>query len=164
MKRGGLAMSLINKENFDILQYCEEGKEDEYFEVDENIALVISMLNKKGYKTTFCCSGHAFPGISEFYADSKEAFECIIFSDLQGIRYENDRYKATDRKNAKYCYVGFEEDYPFPKFPDGFIYDEDDKSIEKDYISESDTYDLIQEIVDTMKKLYEWAKELQPLG
>ncbi len=157
-------MSLIHKENFDILQYCEEGKEGDYFEVDENIALVISMLNKKGYKTTFCCSGHAFAGITEFYADSKESFECLIFSDLQDIRYEDGRYKAIDRGNAKYCYIGFEEDYPFPEFPEGFVYDKNARSIEKDYISESDTYDLIQEIVDTMKVLYEWVRGLEPLG
>ena len=156
-------MSLIHKESFDILQYCEEGKDDEYFEVDENIALVISLLNKKGYKTTFCCSGHAFDDMTELYADDKKSFECIIFSNLQDIRYERGRYKAVDRGNAKYCYIGFEEDYDFPELPEGFIYDEDAKSIEKDYISESDTYDLIQEIVDTMKALYEWVKGLEPL-
>ncbi len=156
-------MSLIHKESFDILQYCEEGKENEYFEVDENIALVISLLNKKGYKTTFCCSGHAFDEMTEFYADDKKSFECLIFSNLQDIRYEGGRYKAVDRGNAKYCYIGFEEDYDFPELPDGFIYDEEAKSIEKDYINESDTYDLIQEIVDTMKALYEWVKGLEPL-
>jgi len=156
-------MSLINKENFDILQYCEEGKENEYFEVDENIALVISMLNKKGYKTTFCCSGHAFDNMTEFYADDKEAFGCLLFSDLQDIRYEGGRYKAVDRGNAKYCYIAFEEDYNFPKPPEGFRYDKSNKTIEKEYISESYTYDLIQEIVDNMKTLYEWTKGLVPL-
>ena len=50
---GGRVMSLIHKKSFDILNDCEEGKGDDYFEVDENIALIISLLNKKGYKTTF---------------------------------------------------------------------------------------------------------------
>lgn len=154
-------MSLIHKENFDILDYCEDGKEDDYFEVDENIALIISMLNKKGYKTTFCCSGHAFAGISEFYANDKDAFKCLIFSDLQDIRYENGRYKALDRGNAKSCYITFKEDYSFSKLPKGFTYNENNKCIEKEYVSESDTYDLIQEIIDSMKILYKWVMELE---
>lgn len=156
-------MALINKENFDILHDCEAGKEDDYFEVDENIALIISMLNKKGYKTTFCCSGHAFASINEFRADNKDDFECLVFFDLQDIRYENGRYKAFDRDNAKYCYIAFEKDYSFPSIPEGFAYNKNSKSIEKEYISESDTYDLIQEIVDSMKALYEWTKGLESL-
>lgn len=156
-------MSLIHKVNFDILEYCEDGMEEEYFEVDENIALIIALLNKKGYKTTFCCSGHAFPGISEFYADNEESFECLIFSDLQDIRFEGGRYKALDRGNAKYCYIAFGEDYSFSELPEGFTYDKSYKTIEKEYVSESDTYELIQEIVDSMKALYEWTKGLVPL-
>lgn len=156
-------MSLIHKENFDILNDCEDGREDDYFEVDENIALVISMLNKKGYRTTFCCSGHAFANINEFRADNKEDFDCLIFFDLQDIRYENGRYKALDKDNAKYCYIVFEKDYTFPKLPEGFTYDKSNKTIEKEYVSESDTYDLIQEIVDSMKALYEWVLELEAL-
>lgn len=156
-------MSLIHKEKFDILNDCEDGREDDYFEVDENIALVISMLNKKGYRTTFCCSGHAFANINEFRADNKEDFDCLIFFDLQDIRYENGRYKALDKDNAKYCYIVFEKDYTFPKLPEGFTYDKSNKTIEKEYVSESDTYDLIQEIVDSMKALYEWVLELEAL-
>lgn len=161
---GGIVMSLIHKESFDILNNCEEGKEGDYFEVDENIALIISLLNKKGYRTTFCCSGHAFANINEFRADNKEDFDCIIFFDLQDIRYENGRFKAFDKDNAKYCYIMFAEDYSFSMLPEGFTYDKDNKCIEKEYASESDTYDLIQEIVDSMKALYEWAKELVPLN
>ena len=156
-------MSLIHKEKFDILNDCEDGREDDYFEVDENIALVISMLNKKGYRTTFCCSGHAFANINEFRADNKEDFDCLIFFDLQDIRYENGRYKALDKDNAKYCYIVFEKDYTFPKLPEGFTYDKSNKTIEKEYVSESDTYDLIQEIVDSMKALYEWVLELEAI-
>lgn len=156
-------MSLIHKESFDVLDNCEQGKENEYFEVDENIALIISMLNKKGYKTTYCCSGHAFDGITELYAEDKSTFDCLIFSNLQDIRYENGRYKAVDRGNTKSCYIIFEKDYAFLELPEGFTYDKNDKRIEKEYMSESDSYDLIIEIVDSMRELYEWTNELKAL-
>lgn len=156
-------MSFIHKKNFDILNNCEDGKESDYFEVDENIALVISMLNKKGYRTTYCCSGHAFPDIIEFRSDNKEDFDCLIFCDLQEIRYENGMYKAFDKGNAKCCYISFAEDYSFSELPEGFTYDGNYKSIEKEFTCESDTYDLIQEVVDTMKALYEWVKGLRSL-
>ena len=29
-------------------------------EIDENIAEIISILNKKGYRTMFCCGGHIY--------------------------------------------------------------------------------------------------------
>ena len=44
MIKGGRVMSLIHRESFDILNDCEDGKNDDYFEVDENIALIISMV------------------------------------------------------------------------------------------------------------------------
>lgn len=156
-------MSLIHKKTFDILEYCEEGKEDEYFEVDENIALVISALNKKGYVTTFCCSGHAFAGINDYISDDKDTLDCIIFSNLLEMKYEDGKYKAKDRINTKDCYICFAESYSFPELPKGFIYYKNDKRIDREYVSESDTYDLIYEIVDSMKALYEWALKLEPL-
>ena len=32
--------------------------EDDLPEIDENMCYIISILNKKGYKTQFCCEGH----------------------------------------------------------------------------------------------------------
>lgn len=32
------------------------------FEIDENMIVPIRILNKKGYKTSYCCSGHIFAG------------------------------------------------------------------------------------------------------
>ena len=34
--------------------------EDTNPEIDENIAFSISLLNKKGYRTQYCCEGHAY--------------------------------------------------------------------------------------------------------
>ena len=42
----------ISNENFEIIE------NPTFFEVDEEIAETISILNKKGYKTRYCCAGH----------------------------------------------------------------------------------------------------------
>ena len=59
----------MHKRTFDILQGSNIDNElDDYFEVDELIALPIQKLNLKGYKTEFCCSGHLFPESGEAFA------------------------------------------------------------------------------------------------
>ena len=45
----------ISEESFEILENPGENS----FEVDDLIAPAISMLNKRGYVTAWCCSGHA---------------------------------------------------------------------------------------------------------
>lgn len=37
-------------------------KTDDCFEVDDAIAEIIVVLNRKGYRTAFCCSGHPDAG------------------------------------------------------------------------------------------------------
>jgi hypothetical protein len=45
----------ISEDSFEILENpCENS-----FEVDDLIAPAISLLNKRGYVTAWCCSGHA---------------------------------------------------------------------------------------------------------
>ena len=46
---------------------------DNYFEVDDNIAEAISLLNKKGYKTRNCCEGHLF--LEEFAVGGDETVD-----------------------------------------------------------------------------------------
>lgn len=58
-------MAYINKETFNIRQDVPNSDINDYFEVDELIAPVISILNKKGYYTSFCCSGHPYITESE---------------------------------------------------------------------------------------------------
>lgn len=44
----------IRTDNYEI----EQSPTANCFQVDDLIAPVISLLNRKGYKTAFCCSGH----------------------------------------------------------------------------------------------------------
>ncbi|MEA4969945.1 MAG: hypothetical protein VB051_05355 [Candidatus Pelethousia sp.] len=62
-------MPYMHKRTFEIIQDSNIDNElDDYFEVDELIALPIQTLNLKGYKTEFCCSGHSFPSSGETFA------------------------------------------------------------------------------------------------
>ena len=44
--------------DFEKSRNCEHCGNNYFFKVDELIAPAISIFNKKGYKTQFCCSGH----------------------------------------------------------------------------------------------------------
>ena len=58
-------MVYMNIETYDIVSTYNKEDEDKYVEVDPATAVHISLLNKKGYKTLYCCSGHPF--INENY-------------------------------------------------------------------------------------------------
>lgn len=47
-----------------ILQSEDDTKEVELIEIDKDIVESISILNKKGYHTVFCCSGHIHENVS----------------------------------------------------------------------------------------------------
>lgn len=61
-------MALIDTRTFNIYaQVSVPEVESRSFECDELIAPVIELLNKKGYKTKFCCAGHPYPHYEEMY-------------------------------------------------------------------------------------------------
>ena len=67
-------MAFINKKDFsiisDYLPYNDlKPTPEDYFECDDMIAPTISLLNRKGYKTCFCCGGHPFPFIDNGVVD-----------------------------------------------------------------------------------------------
>ena len=59
-----IIMAYINKNDFSIIKSCQDPRIiDNYFECDDLIAPAISLLNRKGYRTVFCCSGHPYATI-----------------------------------------------------------------------------------------------------
>lgn len=121
----------IDKKEYNIYASFEDAKiESPVFEVDELIAPVISILNKKGYHTEYCCSGH-----------------------MVGI-YTNDYGIPNDD-----CYIKFKNYHDFKVIPDGFDYDVGDiYTIRKYYIG--DSLSVYYSILETMKDLLEWAINL----
>lgn len=76
---------------------------DNYFEVDDNIAEAISLLNKKGYTTKNCCEGHLF--LEEFVVGSDETID--------------DEWETNCE--VEEGYVEFVASITLPSIPDGWV-------------------------------------------
>lgn len=156
-------MAFINKQTWEICNYNSrtDYDENEYFEVDETIALAIAELNKKGYKTSFCCSGHIFDDLSEFRVNAGS------HGTINGVFYEveeDNEPKDYDfiQSNGN-CYISFGSYYDFSNLPKGFICnhnDDDGTVLEKDFVSKAGTLERSFELVDTMSDLYKWVSSL----
>ena len=172
----------ISTENFEIIE------NPNFFEVDEEIAETISILNKKGYKTRYCCAGHI--------EDDCYKVKLPIYL-LDEVKSKNMSRIAKIEKNFFWyyggnragtgVYISFIEHYNFKSLPNGFMYETADEFREKvkNYpISEEDKKELVygdrvskiidyiennkridEEIVETQIKesneiLLNWAKSL----
>lgn len=129
---------------------------DNVFEVDEDIANTISILNKKGYHTLYCCSGHVKDSrIYEKYPAQK-------------VDIDYDSYKIDDKYILvppldTTVYILFVEDYDFSNLPVGFTRDKNyiEKVIEYYEAGNKKTNsDILKEIKDSNHDLLEWAKSL----
>ena len=128
-------MAYIHKETFDIIQESNiDGFLDDYFEVDDLIALPIQILNRKGYRTRFCCAGHPFDELSETFYPVEIAAEqspiCGTFKVEKVDAKQDDEYpyrilyrQANDRSS----YIVFEKGIKLPHLPKDFGIDEKDE-------------------------------------
>lgn len=132
-------MPYIDTKNYNIYYDIQDIRiKAPLFEVDEMIAPIISLLNKKGYKTKYCCSGH-----------------------LNEVIYKDSSTPHND------CYIMFANKNKFKniKMPENFVVEyegyDDKKSllIYKLYESEQE-FERYIEIYETMKSLYEWVVKL----
>ncbi|MBZ9622990.1 hypothetical protein G9F71_008990 [Clostridium sp. FP2] len=129
-------MVFIDKKKFNIYYDVNDIRiKSPLFEVDEFLAPIISTLNKKGYKTEYCCSGH--------------------LNDID--------FGGFNTPNAD-CYIIFKKNYSIlDNLPSGFLVEtninRDNKAItiRKYYTKENRFY----EIMDTMKELYEWVNSIK---
>lgn len=148
----------IDKKTFEIV--------DNVFEVDEDIADTISILNKRGYYTKFCCSGHIKdPRIYEIYEN-----ESILENKDNKIGYMVNIKENTCDILMPYTetliYIMFDKDYNFKTLPNGFKKEEN--TIEKfinyyDVDKRKKSNDIDKEIKEANKILYEWAYKLPDL-
>ena len=155
-------MAYMHKETFDIVQDSNiDGFLDDYFDVDDLIALPIQTLNRKGYTTTYCCSGHPFPVISE--AIVKTDYETAK-SIVPGLLSISEDEKGGCRVRFKqylgrHSHISFDENVTLPEdMPAGWYWE--DHTMYIDYCTDADAYILIEDLLYTMRELNRWADAL----
>jgi len=144
-------MVFIHKETLDMIRtdLPRITQSNDYFAVDELIALPIQILNRKGYITEWCCAGHPFAFITEGYMNDDP--ERKIFE--------------TREEYSENTYISFKEGVFLPILPPGFCIDEffhkhwNKLMIRKTY-TKNDVYVFIRAILETMEQLHEWALRL----
>lgn len=89
---------------FDIVYFkCHKCTKCENIEIDSKLAFQISILNKKGYKTKFCCSGHAL----DEWVSSYIYFEDKIDSCPEDWYIDDDGYIIRGNRNRDWIELDF---------------------------------------------------------
>lgn len=179
-------MAYIHKETYEILHSVDDEEKKDYFECDEGIAPIISLLNKKGYKTANSCEGHIF--------DVKDVSRCMFHNkeDEENIEDKIYGYVSHTKKEDGWCeivtqyshmetYISFLPYVRFGKYLDTFPYEkanlynnaiyifymEDftegmDKKAARAYEIEKlrEPYELFKYKFEVLSSIYEWVKSL----
>ena len=139
-------VAYMHKQTFDISgSTVSVNNVEDWFDIDDLIALPVQILNRKGYTTESCCSGYVFD---------------ILIESSSSLQY--DDYPCCS-------YILFNKEVVLPTLPSGFaIFDNppnDALLIERYYNhnNHNDTYRLIREVVEAMEQLYKWALNLPNL-
>lgn len=146
-------MAYINKTNFKIVSNIIDRIKDDYFECDDNIAISIALLNKKGYKTLYSCAGHPFPGLAEVFNEDPEN--------------TNDESNTIVYIPSTF-YITFEKAYDFPELPLGFEYTENEDGTSDIYCFKSAGIDYsFEDLVYSFERcedFYDWVLGLEPIN
>ena len=112
-------MVYIKEKTYEMWDFPSVSEDNEsmegWFSVDEVIAPVVQELNKRGYYTTYCCSGHSIHSLLPMYIESKE----------EGIEDEFYGYYPACSPSL---YIAFDRDYGLglcTAIPEGFYMDDE---------------------------------------
>lgn len=107
------------------------------FFVDETIAQAISQLNKKGYTTSYCCSGHLLKDRQPVLVKEKKNILDFLPERKKHLIPKNGYIKVEeDEKNILFLYEGaysqsyitFAEEVKIDSIPEGFYLDLDNSN------------------------------------
>lgn len=148
-------------------------------EIDEHLLPVIALLNDKGYKTTFCCSGHVYPSLNTSIIsieDMENPPEEVRILDTHLIDREKNMafvdYISNENRNL---YIAFNHDtgkylYNNRLLPEGFEWDEIDVDDDAQYCmrywyeSEYDeVFGFFTERTKIITQLFLWVVSLPTL-
>lgn len=158
----------IDLKTFEVLEDCPL-----YIHCDKDIADIIAILNKKGYKTKASCAGHnKLEYTIDEYSDDISNLEEIEISTINRItRIDEEKVYYKAEILGVSTYISFLEKYNFTSIPDGFVYDEKDNLLFKmlyyylddDCVTRKSDVDIENELKSNWKALREWALSLEEL-
>ena len=140
-------MIYMHKETFDITQEFSCSGDisqllsnsvntfQNYFPIDDAIALPIQILNRKGYLTEACCSGHPFYNLKESYILFKYGIFLPTVPPGFTIKPPLHIYKYVNRMKCNKVLI------------------------RKNY-DENDVYKLMRDVINAMEQLYKWVSDL----
>lgn len=100
------------------------------FEVDEQLADTIILLNKKGYKTINSCAGHYKDDtvyketVPKNTVTKEEFFKYLNQHDLRFLGEDENNYYYEGIILGEATYIMFDKDVVLPFYPEGFVFDE----------------------------------------
>lgn len=164
----------IDMNNYEIIE------NQQFFEVDDEIAEAIIILNKKGYKTKFSCAGHNKNGwLYDTQEEPIDLYEEWLnrYKDDLSVNYvgkDNKYFYHKDEITATYTYISFEKKYNFESLPEEFEIYEDAQNCTigkmcyfyknnntKDSSNKKTDYEINEELKKSQQDLLNWAKELK---
>ena len=151
-------MAYMHKETFEITQELGRfvSNPQDYFEIDDLIALPVQVLNRKGYITTGCCSGHLFDRLVEAHSPYDK--------EMRTMNPEHTGEKpAISRIRSSGPNIVFAEGISIPEPPPGFVIGENKRRLENDLecgVDTSDTFKALRYILEATERIYKWALNL----
>ena len=163
--------SIIDKKTFEVCTHAED--HPNVFVCDKMIAPVVALLNKKGYKTFASCQGHYRIEFYEYLnEDIKNLKEYQNNKRIIIKKIREDTFDYWKEIDGTTIYILFSDKYDFDTLPKNFSLelnnglDYSRTCIECDisYYDKNNEHrlmeDVLKEINDKCKELYEWSKML----
>ena len=166
--------SIIDKKTFEVCTHAED--HPNVFICDKPIAPVISILNKKEYKTFASCSGHYRIEFYEYFNEDTIKLEEYQKDKKTIIKKIKDKtFDYWEEVDTTLLYILFDDEYEFNNLPsefkliinDGKDYPRTSIECEIGFYDKNNQHrkmiDVLNEIDNKCKILKEWSEKLPSL-
>lgn len=152
------------KTNEILHEITEDFKQEDFYHVDDLLAIPVVELNKKGYITTSSCAGHPFP-VATVVDTFVELEKAVTFDDLaESIVNGEPKGDLVPFVHRTYLrrmtYIQFRD--PLPESvgaPQGWNYDEEENLLYTRYKKKGDAYSFTNEQLKKIDELLIWIEE-----
>ena len=159
-------MAFMHSKTFDIIFNSNiDGYLDDYFEIDDYIAKPVQILNQKGYKTKFCCSGHPYDTVNELTMENDGTDPHELMPGVISVETLSDGWLKVIVRQAMDCeaYISFDPTVVLPEQPPEGWYRVSD-AIRCRWTHDDDPLVCMQHVFRAMSNLTEWAEKLPRCG